>query len=350
MFQYYYNYYKQFARTVKWKMTAAQEAGLRAKYLQVGIIDPSIASANLGDYIIYDAVHGHLRLLFKDALLSSYPSQLHYSYDAKFKMSQEDFLFVAGTNLLSSYMNKRFQWRLDPLDKFFLKGKVVLVGAGWWQYQEKPNRYTQKLLHTVLSKDYTHSVRDSYTADMLRSIGIENVVNTSCPTMWNITPAFCSGIKRGKAPKVITTLTFYKKDVVRDKAMLDYLIGHYETVYLWVQGMGDIAYLEEIGTDASKITLVPPTVEAFNNILENEDVDYLGTRLHAGIRALQKGRRTLIVAVDNRAYEISKDTNLNVIKRENVRDCLRFIQEDYATALLIPVTEIHLWKQQFSSI
>ena len=50
-----------------------------------------------------------------------------------------------------------------------------------------------------------------------------------------------------------------------------------------------------------------PTLEAFDNLLESEiDLDYIGTRLHAGIRAIQKKRRSIIIGVDNRALEMQK--------------------------------------------
>ena len=48
----------------------------------------------------------------------------------------------------------------------------------------------------------THSVRDSYTKKMLNSIGINNVVNTSCPTVWNITPDHLATIPDTKAKYV----------------------------------------------------------------------------------------------------------------------------------------------------
>jgi hypothetical protein len=43
------------------------------------------------------------------------------------------------------------------------------------------------------------------------------------------------------------------------------------------------------------------------------DVDFVGARLHGGIRALQRGRRTLTIALDNRAREIAGDTGMPVV-------------------------------------
>ena len=59
------------------------------------------------------------------------------------------------------------------------------------------------------------------------------------------------------------------------------------------------------------LEIISPNLRSFDFILENEDIDYVGTRLHAGIRAVQKSVRTFIVTIDNRAKEISKDIYLN---------------------------------------
>ena len=88
---------------------------------------------------------------------------------------------------------------------------------------------------------------------------------------------------------------------------------------------------------------MPPTIEAYNEILRKPKIDYIGTRLHAGVRALQNNVRTLILAVDNRAIEIGKDVNLNVIKREDVEDSLFFITNNYITDIKLPQENINKW-------
>ncbi|HTF31243.1 MAG TPA: polysaccharide pyruvyl transferase family protein, partial [Flavitalea sp.] len=218
MLRYYYNFYREYKNSL---LGTRKKSPARTGYSQIGLINPSIGTTNMGDFIIYESVYEHLRLMFPDSFLTNYPSQIHTSYDAKQSMGEKDALFVGGTNLLSSNMEEYYQWRIDPMDMRYLKNKAVLMGVGWWQYQEKPNSYTQKLLKAVLSRDLIHSVRDSYTMNMLKSIGIENVVNTTCPTLWNLNPQHCSEVPTRKASKVITTLTFYKKNEVFDRRLLE---------------------------------------------------------------------------------------------------------------------------------
>ena len=183
------------------------------------------------------------------------------------------------------------------------------------------------------------------TLNKLKSIGIENIVNTSCPTFWNLSSEKCASISRRRKGNVVTTLTFYHRDYKADKGMLEILSKKYAKVHLWIQGLEDINYYEELGANLPNLFFIPPTIEAYNRILDTGEVDYIGTRLHAGARALQKKVRTLILAVDNRAKEIGKDINLNVIDQKDYTKIESFIDEEYITDIQLPVNEIRMWKE-----
>jgi hypothetical protein len=98
----------------------------------------------------------------------------------------------------------------------------------------------------------------------------------------------------------------------------------------------------------NKAIYVKPSLQALDEIL-TIDIDYLGTRLHAGIRALQNKKRTLILAVDNRAIEISKDTNLPVVPRNDWESITSWIESAYETRIRLPWSNIDKWKSQFQS-
>lgn len=318
-------------------------------FLDIGILSPTVGTNNLGDYIIRDSVNAELRELFPEDQFTDFPTQLYTSYDSKQLMAKKDLLFISGTNLLSSNLETRHQWKITKGHKRYLENKVVLLGCGWWQYQDAINNYSKDIYKTVLNKDVLHSVRDQYTCDKLKSIGIENVVNTTCPTLWSITPEKCEKIPISKGEEVVTTLTFYHRDDELDYRMLEILSQNYTTVHLWIQGIDDIYYFNQINKGLKNIKLVSPTVDAYNKILKTPNIDYVGTRLHAGVRALQNGVRTLILAVDNRAVEIGKDVNLNVIKREDVENSMSFINNDYKTEITLPQENIDLWKSSIKN-
>ena len=318
-------------------------------YSDIGILNPAIGTSNLGDLIIYESVYNTLREIYPDDLVTNFPTQLYTSFDAMSLMRERDLLFISGTNLLSSNLETRHQWKIHSGHKKFLKNKVVLFGCGWWQYQDEINSYTKSIYETVFNKEVLHSARDQYTVDKLKNIGIDNVVNTTCPTLWSITPDKCKLIPKTKGEEVVTTLTFYHKNAELDYRMLEILSKNYKKVYLWIQGMNDVHYYNEINLGFKNIELLPPTMEAFDKILLKTNIDYVGTRLHAGVRALQNNVRTLILAVDNRALEIGKDVNLNVIKRENIEDSLEFINNDYQTEIKLPLENIERWKNSLYS-
>lgn len=82
--------------------------------------------------------------------------------------------------------------------------------------------------------------------------------------------------------------------------------------------------------------------------MKRGNVDYVGTRLHAGIHAMNYRIRSIIIAIDNRAIEMARDFQLPIIDRVNIETDLRkMIQSDFMTKVKIPVDNINLWKAQF---
>lgn len=315
---------------------------------KIAIFDTSICTENIGDKIIMDAALINLNSIFGDAFYINFPTHDKISRASYNRSQSAHYRFVCGTNLLSSNMNVYNQWLINLKDAIFLSD-ITLLGVGWWQYQKKPNWYTKLLLKRVLSDEKIHSVRDSYTENQLKSIGIYNVINTSCPTMWSLTMKHCKKIPTKKTKKVITTLTDYNKNIKSDKFIIRTLLKNYEEVYFWIQSFNDIDYIiKELEFNENQISFVPPTIERLDSILLNEDVDYVGTRLHAGIRALQKKIRTIIIGIDNRAFEKSKDFNLCVIDRKEVEEKLEnLINQEFKTEISIPEKNIKIWKEQF---
>ena len=309
------------------------------------LFDVSSCSTNLGDQIITRAVMRELNNIVSNNQIVNIPSHDYLSIPAYKKVLKSKYSFVGGSNLLSSNMPFYRQWKIRLTDPFILKN-CILFGTGWWQYQSKPNLYTSFLYKKVLSKEYYHSVRDQYTANMLESIGIKNVINTGCPTMWDLNQSHCDKIPGEKANDVITTITDYNTDIKNDKQMLDLLIDNYDSVYLWLQGDGDLKFLKKIGYE-NKVKIVPPNLYSYEKILKrDEGIDYIGTRLHAGVFALQHLRRTLVVAIDNRAKEISSDTNLPICERGDTDAMRAWISSGEKTSINLKDNEIRIFREQ----
>ena len=314
---------------------------------KITVIDTSICTKNMGDQIIMKSVMAELGNLFPGAFFMHIPSHDYIASESYKLIDQSDLVIVGGTNLLSSNMDSYNQWKIGKPDMKKLSN-VVLLGVGWWQYQESPNRFTGKLLRQVLSDSIPHSVRDRYTQFKLREIGMANVINTSCPTTWTLTPDHCAAIPKEKGAEVVMTLTDYNRDPDRDKYLWEILRRAYEKVYFWIQGMGDYEYARDLFGD--QVEYVDPTLQAFEDVLsESTSRDYVGTRLHAGVYALKHGRRSIIVSVDNRATEISNDLGLPIVERNELSKLKEMNVSSLETKLELPQADIDQWRNSVSA-
>lgn len=313
----------------------------------ISVLDTSICDYNIGNQIIMEAIYHAIDDIFGGDFFFRIQYREKFGKLSLQYLKKSNYVFFGGTNSLSSNMNSYSQMGFRLADLLYFR-HLTLLGLGWWKYQPNPNPYTRFFLRSILSRENLHSVRDSYTLGMLSNIGICNVVNTCCPTTWGLTDEHCRKIPTKKRESVIATLTDYNTSLDNDEKLLNLLCESYKTVYVWVQGVGDIKHIERLKlAHKSKIIIVPPSLKKFDQILNDYDLDYIGTRLHAGIRALQRTKRSLILSVDNRAKEISRDIGLNVCERSNFFEIQDFIENDYVTRLSVPFGEIAKWKAQF---
>jgi polysaccharide pyruvyl transferase WcaK-like protein len=330
--------------------------------MKLCVLDPGIQkhdgtpSDNLGDLIIQDAVNRELSSLFGKTETISYSTHEPLSHAQLKVVADSSLVFVGGTNLLSSNMSDiQFnnpvgtdwvwrQWKISLYDALKLKN-AILLGVGWWQYQRPPGPLTRLLLKSVLSSTILHSVRDSYTEAMLRSIGIDNVINTGCPTMWPINDMDMDNFPNEKAPNVLVMITDYLKDFEADRKLFQMLSSKYQNVYLWPQGSLDKSYLAELGISAQVLDRDFGSFKSF--VKSGIPFDYVGTRLHGGIWCLLNKKRSLILAVDNRATEIAKDTGLPVVSRADFAAINQWIDQPSKPSIRLPVESINRWKKQF---
>jgi len=344
------------------------------RFYNITLFAPWIGTENLGDKIIQLYCNDVLSNLFPHTFMVDIPTRNRLINKNYVQLKNSDYSFVCGTNLLNSHMKRNQSWNITldnirkqlllingkrnfikhpfsafetvrTMDKFF--DNNILFGVGWGAYQDTPDNYTKKLLKLILSSSTLHSVRDSYTENKLKQCGINNVINTGCPTMWNLTSSFCKSIDSTKSNNVITTLTNYNRNYQNDSVLLNLLLKSYKNVYIWIQAAEDYEYLKDLGYE-KKLKIIAPTLEDYSSVLEQNDIEYIGTRLHAGIFALNHKKRTLIVGVDNRSFEIAKDTNLPVIRRNQDLDKLEdLINNNRETNIVIPEANINIWKKQF---
>lgn len=303
---------------------------------------------NLGDYIIMRYCNKILSEIYDNREFLDISTHLTPTNTQEETVKQTKLKFVCGTNIMTSHIEKHWNWSLpDGLKRKLKYRNVILLGVGWKNYEDECSEYSKMIYKSILNPNMLHSVRDKYTEQMLKNAGICNVINTGCPTMWGLTPEFCLNIPKKKSRNVITTVTDYRRDIERDSQMLEILGRNYENVYLWIQGKYDEEYLSELIVP-NNFSTIPACMDAYEQYLNMGDVDYVGTRLHAGIFALNHHVRSLIIAVDNRAIEIARDTDLPIIDRNNLSEVLESrILSEWATDIKINQHNIELFKSQF---
>lgn len=313
---------------------------------RITVFNTSICTENVGDEIIMDCVKKQLREMFPRTMFLNVPTHEKITKISYLRMKKTKIGFVGGTNLLASNMLYPInQWNIHLWNTRHMNN-VVLMGVGSQNYGDKINWYTKLVYKNALSPNYLHAVRDSYTESIMEKIGISNVINTGCPTLWSLTKEHCSKIPYKKAENVICTFTDYNKNIERDKALAEILFKNYNKVYCWIQGTQDYEYIKSI---SDKFILIDPHLEDYDKILTSDiNLDYVGTRLHAGIRALQKGRRSIILSIDNRAREMGRDYNLNIIERDNIDNLEGYINSEFKTNIKLNLYNIQKWKNQFN--
>lgn len=310
------------------------------------LFDVSEDSDNIGDSIIMDYCVKICRDIFNTDSFLYVPTHV---YKGMCEELDKKYKILCGTNILYSSMEEASQWALPyRLESY---SNTCLLGVGWNDHgkEKKASVWTKLFLKLVLDPEALHSVRDESTSKKLREAGIKNVINTGCPTMWDLTKEFCETIPNSKVNNVLVTFTDYSKDYECDRRILEVIKKNYDIVYFWPQGEGDLQYISEL-TNINELKILDRTLEALDEVLKNEKVDYIGTRLHAGIRSLNFSHRSMVLEVDSRAKEIAIDTNLPTISRDSfsIESKLeKWIFSNEKTNICMPFENIEMWKRQF---
>ncbi len=307
------------------------------------VLDTSVSSDNLGDEIIMEAVSNVLSEVAPDAYAFRAPTHENIGRVSHALIAKSDFCVVGGTNLLQSNMFAgNALWKLKLADALKLR-RVVLLGVGWRGYMGPPSRTSKALLSRILHPTLNHSVRDAYSRSLLQTV-LPNVSNTSCVTMWGLTPAHCDEIPTARSPSAVTTLTYYNAEPAADRRMLQMVASAYRRTYFWPQQAEDREYFASL--NVAGIVPIGPNLRAYDTLLETEDLDFVGTRLHGGVRALQHKHRAVIIPIDNRAAEIARDTDLPTLSRGDPDALGAWIDGGAKTVINLPQQAIDDWKDQ----
>jgi hypothetical protein len=309
---------------------------------RAALLDTSIDSNNDGDQIIVQSILERFPELHNVPRL---PTHRYLTNSEAAIAREQDVLIVTGTNILTSRLWRDRQWKYKLRHLPTMDRKVVFLGVGWRQYQGKLLRRTRWTLDRMILQDLPIAARDQYTATKLIGEGYD-AVNTGCPTMWRLPTQL---VQLGQRDECVFTYTDYNPDPQRDEAVLEKLASLYACVHIWPQSEKDWRNLQSAKLPANVYRL-DRGVRALDKAIVNRD--YVGTRLHAGIRAAQAGSAAMVIAVDNRALEIARDTGFPAVDRK--LGLAEFVNRyklatERPAVLTMPKQQIADWTKQFRS-
>lgn len=319
----------------------------------VMLLNTAIGTSNIGDYIIMECVKKELAPVLKNSFMYEMPTHTvafnAFSVWRNSNVVQNytncDYKFAGGSNLLVKDLQTHYpQWNINKWNSKPLNGVITVgVGAGAGDYT---NKYTTKLYRQILNHDYYHSVRDERSKEYVENVLGLKAINTGCVTMWMLTPEFCKTIPTKKSDTALITLTARPELNPNEQKMIDIVQKNYSKVYCWIQGDRDLDYFNKF-SNTENIELIPPTKDAYENILNTVDLDYIGTRLHGGVYAMRHRKRSIIIAIDERAKEINAGNNLNCLMIDEMDKLDDMINSEFETKIVMPFDEIARWKAQF---
>lgn len=317
--------------------------------------DTAIGTSNLGDEIILRCLEEQLSFLLDDSFIMRFGTHVKNFEKQRFLFGSQkiqfayeaDFKIIMGTNLLSrDIKGTQAQWPIGKLDSWLYQNSIM-AGVGTTLSEGKTTAYSKKIYKRILRKDFYHSVRDEESKRLLEDMGYK-AINTGCPTLWKFTPEFCKQIPHTKAHRVIFSLSGYKaqRNRTKDELLISILKDNYDELYFWCQTSQDELYLDtfEGVEDIPRIY----SLEKYSKILDEGDIDYVGTRLHGGVYAMQHKVRSIIISIDHRARGFHDTNNLIICERDDIEtDLANMINSEIVTDIILKQDEIDFWKEQF---
>lgn len=324
---------------------AAKSVSHRKNENLIVLLDTAMNSDNIGDQIIMYFADRLLQPLLAQYDVVRVASHTYPTEEEIQLMFEAKYVIICGTNILSPQMELYSGWKFNK--KQIHLDNVILMGAGWWGYKN-PSIYSKFVYKNILTKRCLQSARDAQAEDALKKAGIDNVINTNCLTLWDIEEE-CTGVPSEKCDTVLFTVTGVYKDIEHDKIMISILKENYKRIIFWPQGVGDYQYYRDFLYD-EKIEILDESLDAVTGFLRNTKTDYVGSRLHGGIYSLHFNKRIIVIAVDNRAVEIGNDTNLPVIRMEEIGDKLQDkIRSTWSTKLVLNKGNAKKWLDSLSN-
>ena len=318
---------------------------------EIVVFDTAVGSQNLGDEIIMRSARRVLRELFPQAHLWALPTHDTFGAAGRKRLRHSLFSIACGTNLIHADMPGKGLWKLPigvqhaPMNiGRYLPRNLAMMAVG--SNAQPLSSAASSFLNKSLWKGVPVSARDMATEKLLTGAGVA-ATHTGCVTMWDLPENHTATIRKEKAEAAVVCLTGTRRAarayVERDTRFLDAVANSYGKRYLWPQGQVDLEYYLALGR--SDFEILPHSLEAYEDLLRSGlQLDFVGSRLHAGIFAMMHGCRPLVIKIDNRAADIGDSVGLPTLASVDMDALPGLIAASRATQINLPRAAITDWK------
>lgn len=291
-------------------------------------------------------------LMFTEAvfrLIDGDLTAIGFSFDPAWVNANLDAVVIPAANWINDYSD--WDWLTKRLAE--LKVPVTVIGLGLQStiYEleaVKVNASCLRFIEFLASQPSPISVRGNFTRDWFKSIGVDRVVATGCPSIYMNIFDQTEAPQRAK-PIFQSTRYGMTKPLLQsngiNRRMFDFAAG-FDCPMIYQSEPEEMELLTR-GVSAS--TLGPDkcrplmqlygcaSVDALDGFLKrNGRVFYdlgawsafisqhsavVGTRLHGSILALNSGRPSLLVPHDSRTAEVASFAGVQTMQGPTVRDC-----------------------------
>lgn len=115
----------------------------------IALLDISVADTNLGNAIIMRAVEKHLRDVLNGGFFVRVASSDMQSPVSRKILQQADLVFLCGGNVLTSHLWLFKPWRINMVNVWSMRGKVVTIGVGWLRHRRLSERWMKPDWYTI---------------------------------------------------------------------------------------------------------------------------------------------------------------------------------------------------------
>lgn len=341
------------------KVTSETEKRIGVVGISRKFLDPSGTEFNR----LYEGMGKNTgNLMFTEAmysLIGGNISQIGFHFDPKLVNKQYDAVVVPAANWLNETAD--WDWLTERLAE--LRIPVTVIGLGLQSQgldlaAAKVSASARRLVEFFGQSAPLISVRGNFTRDWIKSIGIENVVTTGCPSIYmNIfgraaSPPDGKIVFQGTRYAVAEPFLEYNsvnRAIFAFAAKFDAPIvfqSEPEEMALLTSGASVATLGSEQQSLLKRLYGFATATELDAFLVRNGEVFYnlrswsdfllqhkavIGSRLHGSILALNSGRPALLVPHDSRTAEVASFTGIQTINGKILRDCQTY--EEIASLL-----------------